>query len=225
MSSEASVGLQTVVRKGILFIIVGPAGAGKSTVCDRLIAEFPDSLQYSTSATSRVPRHGEIPGKSYDFMSREEFVKRKERGEFFEWEEIHGNLYGTPKESLLRGIETGKDLLLQKDIRGALNFKQHFPDNAVTVFMLPPSFADLNIRLQTRGTTDPAELKRRLATARSEYQALLDVHGSQGMVDYVVVNGDLEATYQQVRAVVIAERSRYLRTEKDSIRRFCEVAV
>jgi guanylate kinase len=158
-------------------------------------------------------------------MSREDFVERNKRGEFFEWEEIHGNLYGTPKESLLHGIEAGKDLLLQKDIRGALNFKQHFPDNAVTVFMLPPSFADLNMRLQSRGTTDPAELKRRLTTARSEYEALLEVHGAQGTVDYVVVNGDLETTYAQVRAIVVAERLRYLRTEKDSVKRFCEVVV
>lgn len=216
---------RSLVRKGILFVVIGPAGAGKSTVCDRLVTEFSDSLQYSTSATSRPPRPGEIHGKSYHFMSREEFVRRRDAGEFFEWEEIHGNLYGTPQESLLRGIETGKDLLLQKDIRGALNFKRHFPDNAVTLFMLPPSFADMNSRLKARGTNDPAEVSRRLATARSEYQTLLDVHGAQGAIDYIVVNGDLAETYAQVRAVVTAERLRYLRVDKDSVQQFCEVSI
>jgi guanylate kinase len=214
-----------LVRKGILFIIIGPAGSGKSTVCDRLVTEFPDSLQYSTSATSREPRPGEVPGKSYHFMTREEFFAKRERGEFFEWEETHGNLYGTLKENLIRGIDTGKDLLFQIDIRGALNFKRQFPENAVTVFMLPPSFADMNIRLKSRGTTDPSELMRRFATARSEYQALLDVHGVPGAIDYIVVNGDLDSTYSHVRAVVMAERLRYLRVEKDSVKQFCEVTV
>jgi guanylate kinase len=225
MSSETMSSGSSLVRKGILFVIVGPAGAGKSTVCDRLVAEFSDSLQYSTSATSRIPRPGEIAGKSYHFMSREEFVTRRDQGEFFEWEEIHGNLYGTPKDSLLQGVETGKDLLLQKDIRGALNFKRHFPDNTVALFMLPPSFSAMNSRLQARGTSDPAEVARRLATARSEYQALLDVHGTQGAIDYIVVNGDLDSTYAQVRAVVVAERTRYLRVDRDSVKHLCEVGI
>jgi guanylate kinase len=214
---------RSLVRKGILFVLIGPTGSGKSTFCERLVSEFPEGIQFSHSATSRPPRASETSGKTYIFMSREEFIARRERGEFFEWEEIHGNLYGTLQESLIRGIESGKDLLFQIDIRGALNFKRQFPENTVIVFLMPPSFDELNKRLQTRGTVDPLELQRRFSTARSEYQALLHLHGDVGMIDYLVVNRELESTYEQVRAIVLAERARYLRMDRSSVEQFCEV--
>jgi guanylate kinase len=94
---------RALIRKGILFIIVGPAGSGKSTVCERLVREFSETLTYSTSATTRPPRPNEKDGRSYHFMSREEFEARRENGDFFEWEENHGNLYGTLRENLIRG--------------------------------------------------------------------------------------------------------------------------
>jgi guanylate kinase len=214
-----------LIRKGILFVLIGPTGSGKSTFCERLVAEFPDSLQFSNSATSRPPRANEAGGKTYHFMSRDEFIARRERGEFFEWEEIHGNLYGTLQQSLIQGIESGKDLLFQIDIRGALNFKRQFPDNTVSVFLLPPSFDELQRRLRSRGTVEEVELKRRFETARSEYQSLLRLHGDARMIDYLVVNRELESTYEQVRAIVLAERARYLRINKDSAEQFCEVAL
>jgi len=212
-----------LVRKGILFILMGPTGSGKSTFCDRLVSEFPGALQYSVSATSRPPRATEASGSSYHFMSREEFILRRERGEFFEWEEIHGNLYGTLHDNLIKGIESGKDLVFQIDIRGALNFKRQFPDNAVTVFIVPPSFEELKERLEGRGTVDPQEQKRRFETARSEYQSLLRLHGDRSTIDYLVVNRDLDSTYDQVRSIVMAERARYLRIDKESVEQFCEV--
>ena len=212
-----------LVRKGILFVLMGPTGSGKSTFCDRLVAEFPEALRYSVSATSRPPRPNEATGSSYHFMSREEFLARRERGEFFEWEEIHGNLYGTLQDSLIKGIDSGKDLVFQIDIRGALNFKRQFPDNAVTIFIVPPSFEELKKRLEARGTVDPHEQKRRFDTAHSEYQSLLRLHGDRSTIDYLVVNRDLESTYDQVRAIVMAERARYLRIDKDSVEQFCEV--
>lgn len=218
-----AVNSRQIVRKGILFVVVGPAGSGKSTFCDRLIAELPEALQYSTSATSRPPRNNEVPGESYHFMSRDEFISKRDKGDFFEWEEIHGNFYGTLQESLLRGIETGKDLLFQIDIRGARNFKRQFPDNTVTIFIVPPSFTDLKARLKARGTTDTKELARRFATAQSEYDMLLQLHGNSGQLDYLVVNSELDKTYDQIRAIVLAERSRYLRMDKDSVQEFCEV--
>jgi len=215
---------RTLVRKGILFVLMGPTGSGKSTFCDRLVKEFPEALQYSTSATSRPPRANEASGKSYHFMSRDEFVARRERGEFFEWEEIHGNLYGTLQDSLIRGIESGKDVLFQIDIRGALNFKRQFPENTVTVFIVPPSFTELEKRLQARGTVDPGELQRRFSTAKNEYHELLRLHGDGSMIDYLVVNRELDSTYDQVRSIVLAERARYLRIDRNSVEQFCEVA-
>ena len=215
---------KSLIRKGILFILMGPTGSGKSTFCERLLSEFPDTLRYSTSATSRSPRANETGGRSYHFMSRDEFIARREQGEFFEWEEIHGNLYGTLQESLIRGIEEGKDILFQIDIRGAMKFKRQFPENAVTLFIVPPSFEELRARLTGRGTVDPGELQRRFATAKSEYQALLTLHGDGETIDYLVVNRELESTYNQVRAIILAERARYLRMDKESVQQFCEVA-
>ena len=212
-----------LVRKGILFILIGPAASGKSTLCERLVTEFPDNLQYSVSVTSRAPRAGEIPGKSYHFVSRDDFEARRERGEFFEWEETHGNLYGTLQSNLLDGISSGKDLLFQIDIRGAINYKRQFPDNVVTIFLLPPSFEAMRKRLCGRGAVDQQELTRRFDTARAEYAMLLKVYRDSGKFDYVVVNKDLDKTYDEVRAIVIAERARYLRIELESVKQFCEV--
>jgi guanylate kinase len=188
-----------------------------------LVAEFPDTLRYATSATTRSPRPNEQQGKSYHFMSREEFIERRERGEFFEWEETHGNLYGTLQETLLKGIESGRDLIFQIDIRGALNFKRQFPDHAVTIFTVPPSFAVLKERLHARGTVDSQELQRRFLTARDEYAKLLALHDQGSQIDYLVVNQDLDRTYQKVRAIVVAEQARYHRLDKDSVEQFCEV--
>ena len=214
-----------LVRKGILFVLIGPTGSGKSTFCDRLVKDLPDALMYSTSATSRPPRANEVDGKSYYFMTREDFLARRERGEFFEWEETHGNLYGTLQSSLIEGIESGKDLLFQIDIRGALNFKRQFPENAVTIFIVPPSFEELQSRLRGRGTVDIAELQRRFSTAQIEYQALMRLHGDIGKIDYLVVNQELDTTYDQIRSIVIAERARYHRMDKESVNQFCEVSL
>ena len=209
-------------RKGILFVLIGPSGSGKSTFCSRLVKDFED-LQYSTSVTSRPPRHGEVQGKSYHFVSREEFVARRERGEFFEWEETHGNLYGTLRETLQNGIDGGHDLLFQIDIRGALTMKTHFPDNTVSVFIIPPSFEELRERLVARGPVDAAELERRFGTARQEYEALLALRGEHGKIDYLLVNQDIEETYAEMKGIVMAERSRYLRMDGDSVAKFCKV--
>jgi guanylate kinase len=209
-------------RKGILFVLIGPSGSGKSTFCSRLVKDF-DDLHYSTSVTSRPPREGEVQGKSYHFVSREEFIARRERGEFFEWEETHGNLYGTLRATLQNGIDGGHDLLFQIDIRGALTMKKHFPDNTVSVFIIPPSFEALRERLVARGPVDPAELERRFATARQEYESLLSLRGEHGKVDYLLLNQDLEDTYDLMKGIVMAERSRYLRMDGDSVTKFCKV--
>ena len=214
---------RTLTRKGILFILIGPTGSGKTTLCSRLIEEFPSEIKYSISVTSRTPRAQEVQGKSYQFISRAEFEARRTQGEFFEWEEIHGNLYGTLKANLVNGIDSGRDLLFQIDVRGALNFKRAFPDNTVTIFLVPPSFAVLRYRIEGRGPIDPEELKRRFKTAREEYSALLRLAGNTNSIDYLIVNHDIERAYDQVRSVVMAERARYHRMDVASVERFCEI--
>ena len=214
---------RNLVRKGILFVLMGPTGSGKTTFCNRLLSEFSETLHYSVSATSRPIREGEVSGKSYHFLNRAEFLERAGAGEFFEWEETHGNLYGTLRSTLLDGINGGRDLLFQIDIRGALNFKRAFPNNTVTVFILPPSFTDLKGRLRNRGTVDREELAKRFGTAQQEYESLLGLSGDTGKVDYLVVNRDLQETYEQIRSVVISERARYHRMDLPSVRQFCEV--
>ncbi len=214
-----------LLRKGILFVLIGPTGSGKTTICARLTAEFSADLHYSVSVTSRAPRPQEVPGKSYHFMSRKEFEERRERGEFFEWEEIHGNLYGTLKANLITGIDAGKDLLFQIDVKGAVSFKHAFPDNTVAIFIVPPSFQALKERLFNRGTVDPQEVRRRFSTTRDEYTALLGLAGKPGPVDYLIVNHELDQAYEQIRAVVIAERSRFHRIDAGSVERMCELEV
>lgn len=204
-------------------MVIGPSGSGKSTLCSRLVREFESDLHYSISVTSRPPREGEVDGKSYHFVSREEFLARRDRGEFFEWEETHGNLYGTLRATLENGINSGHDLLFQIDIRGALTMKKNFPDNTVAVFIIPPSFEALRERLVGRSPVDSAELDRRFATARQEYETLRDLHGDKGSIDYLLLNSNLEDAYSQIRAVVVAERSRYSRMDKGSVLMFCQV--
>jgi guanylate kinase len=210
-------------RKGILFVVIGPSGSGKSTLCSRLVREFEQDLHYSISVTSRPPREGEIDGKSYHFVSREEFLARRDRGEFFEWEETHGNLYGTLRATLENGINSGHDLLFQIDIRGALTMKKHFPGNTVAAFIIPPSFGALRERLVGRSPVDPAELERRFATARQEYETLQGLHGDTSSIDYLLLNSNLEDAYNEIRAIVMAERSRYSRMDKKSVVQFCQV--
>lgn len=210
-------------RKGILFVMIGPSGSGKSTLCSRLVRDFEKSLRYSISVTSRPPREGEVDGRSYYFVSREEFIARRDRGEFFEWEETHGNLYGTLRASLENGIESGHDLLFQIDIRGAMTMKKNFPDNTVAVFIIPPSFESLRERLLTRGPVEQSELERRFRTARQEYETLQSLHADRDAIDYLVLNHSLEDAYTEVRAIVTAERSRFGRMEKGSVAHFCQV--
>lgn len=222
-----------IKRKGILFVMIGPSGSGKSTICGALVREFPNDLRYSISVTSRPPRPGEIDGVSYHFVSRQEFIEMRERGEFFEWEETHGNLYGTLRASLENGINAGHDLLFQIDIRGALTMKSNFPNNTVAVFLVPPSFEVLRERLVGRGGVDQSELERRLYTARQEYDALKALHidAAKGdgdrrdasKIDYLVVNNDIDQTYAAMRGIVLAERARFSRLHLGDIARICVV--
>ena len=183
-------------RKGILFVVSGPSGAGKGTVCKALREKRPD-LKLSVSATTRQPREGELEGVHYFFKTQEEFAAMRERGEFLEWAQVYGNCYGTPVSFVKKTLEDGADMLLEIDIQGALNVKKAFPD-AVTVFIVPPSLAILRKRLADRGTETEESLAIRCAAAEKEL-AFMDQY------DYFVVNGELQTAVDEVNAIMTAE--------------------
>jgi guanylate kinase len=184
-------------------ILSAPSGGGKTTIARRLLAARPD-IGYSVSATTRAPRAGEVNGEHYHFVSREEFERRRAAGEFAEWAEVHGNLYGTLRSEVDRVLATGRHVLMDIDVQGARQFADAFPES-VLVFVLPPSGEVLLQRLAGRSTESPAALALRLRNARDEIRAIADYH-------YVVVNDDLEKAIKYVASIIDAESKRRERT-------------
>ncbi len=208
-------------REGILFILCGPAGAGKTTISNYLVDNFPP-CSFSISVTSRLQRSGEIPGESYSFVSREEFNRKIDNGEFFEYEEVHGNFYGTLKSSVQDSLSNGVDLLLDIDIKGALTFKNQVPNNSVAIFIVPPSGAILKERLFARGSISSEELSRRLRTAEVEYETVNNLL-SQNKIDYFLVNDKLSDTCNLVSQILIAERMKLIRLNNSDINAICKI--
>lgn len=211
-----------IKREGVLFCFIGPSGGGKTTLVSRLLEDYTD-LSLSISATTRAPREGEVNGESYVFLSRSEFEKKIKAGEFFEWEEIHQQLYGSFRSTITSAIDGGRDLLLDIDIKGALTFKKHFPRNIVIVFVLPPDPETLVERITRRSGLGEEELARRLETARQEYLLLLDIAEVPGQVDYFVINDDLRHTYEHICKIVDAERTRLHRMDLQYLHELCRV--
>lgn len=189
----------SIERKGMLVVLSAPSGGGKSTVLKTLRAEDP-SLGYSVSATTRPPRGEEINGKDYHFITNEEFDRRVQRKEFYEWAFVHGNRYGTLRSVVDEELRRGHDVLLDIDVQGGLAIKKMRPD-AVLIFLLPPSLDVLEQRLRGRKTDNPADIELRLRNARKE---VCHVHD----YDFAVLNDDLRNAVAGVRAVVAAERQR-----------------
>jgi guanylate kinase len=185
--------------KPFLLVLSSPSGGGKSTLARRLVAARSD-LRYSVSATTRAPRGDERDGTAYHFLSRAEFDGRVAAGEFLEWAEYGGNRYGTLRAEVERGFALGRHVVLDIETNGAAQLRERF-DNAVHVFVLPPSAPVLVERLRGRGTEDDAALARRLAIASDEL-------GHVGRYDYVVVNDDLERAIGAVGAILDAESHR-----------------
>ena len=185
-------------HKGKLFIISGPSGAGKGTICKRLIDET--KVEISVSMTTRQPREGEVEGKSYYFTTKENFLKEVEADGFLEWAEVYGNYYGTPKAKVDEKLAAGIDVVLEIDIQGALNVKEVYPDG-IFIFILPPSMSELRKRITGRGSETEESLRLRLSQTLKEV-SYIDKY------DYCVVNGELEEAVARVKSIVIAEHSR-----------------
>jgi len=177
-------------------VLAGPSGGGKTTVCRRIVGSRPD-VRFSVSATTRAPRPGERDGADYRFLSRESFDALVEADGLLEWAEVHGERYGTPRETLSNASEGGSHLLLDIDVQGARQVREREP-GAVLVFLLPPTGDVLVERLRRRGSEDEEAVRRRLRTALSELEAVQEF-------DYVVVNDDLDVTVGAVQAILDAE--------------------
>lgn len=191
-----------------VFIISAPSGSGKSTLVSRLLSRDP-RLRFSVSYTTRRARGNEKPGESYVYITREEFQRRIEEGEFLEYAEVFGNFYGTHREVLEQARAEGKDLILDIDVKGARQLKERIPE-AVTIFILPPSRDILEQRLRARSEDSEAVIQRRLKDAAEELR-------NYKQYDYVLVNHQLEESTVTLSAIVQAERIRRTRVE-DQIR-------
>ncbi|KAA1033849.1 guanylate kinase [Pseudonocardia sp. EV170527-09] len=187
---------RTGPARGRLLVLAGPSGVGKSSVVAGLREALPELL-FSVSATTRPPRPGEVDGRDYYFVSREEFDALIERGELLEWAEVHGGLQrsGTPRVPVQQALDQGRPVLVEVDLQGARSVKRVVPE-AVTVFVAPPSMEELTRRLTDRGTDTPEQRERRLRTAIEEMDA-------QGEFDEVVVNDDLQAVIGRLVALAV----------------------
>jgi guanylate kinase len=194
-------------RRGILFILSAPSGAGKTTI-SRAALESIKGLQPSVSLTTRGPRENEADGLDYHFVSEEEFKRRLARNELAESARVFDASYGTPRAPLDSAIAAGRDILLDIDIQGARQIRANYPDDAVTIFVLPPSFSELEERLRGRGTEDEAAIGRRLKRAREEASAYPEY-------DYLIINAKVGDSIAQLEAIVNAERIRVERLREE----------
>ena len=200
------------MKRGLLFIVTAPSGAGKSTILDRLLEIFPD-MEYSISVTTRPPRPGEKDGVDYHFATREEFEARIGKEEFLEYATVYDNYYGTRKSFIEARLDAGKDIILDIDVQGAINVKnKRYP--AVYIYIIPPTMAELRKRLEGRKTDAREVIEKRLSKAAEETSFYREY-------DYVVVNDDLDRAVDAMRSIVLAEKHRPSRM-KEQIERFLE---
>jgi guanylate kinase len=185
--------------RGLLIVVSSPSGAGKTTLCRRLIEEFPQVI-FSVSYTTRPIRRGEEEGVDYHFVSGEKFDEMVKRGDFAEWAEVHGHRYGTTLSAVQAALDGGRHVLFDIDYQGGRQLKAQFEHEAVLIFVLPPSLEELERRLRKRATDEPTVIASRLAKAKEELK-------QYGIYQYLIVNDDLPRAYDRLRAIYLAAQS------------------
>ena len=183
------------MKRGTILVIVAPSGTGKSTLIEKLRQEVP-SLVWSTSYTTRPIREGEVDGKDYFFTTKEDFIQKRDRGEFVEWAQVHSNFYGTHKGFIDEGLASGKNMLFDVDVQGCDSFKDIYKDEAHIIFIEPPSVAELKKRLVARATDAIEVIQERLKNAEKELARAKDF-------DYNVLNDDFDKAYAQIKTIVL----------------------
>ncbi|MBQ2994832.1 MAG: guanylate kinase [Peptococcaceae bacterium] len=191
--------------RGVLLVLSGPSGTGKGTVCKVVRDSMGDRLAYSISATTRKPRVGEEHGREYFFFSKEEFEALRDQNGFLEWAQVYDNYYGTPRAFVEEVLASGRDCILEIDPQGALQVRKA-TDEAVLVFIAPPSLEELRARLTGRGTEALEEVEKRLGCAEAEL-------AYSNQYDYLIVNDEVEKAAEKMKAILMAERCRTNRTK------------
>ncbi len=188
-----------MVYTGSMLMVVAPSGTGKSSLVNALLEKDPD-IGLSVSFTTRAPRPGEVNGREYNFLTEQEFLKRKDAGDFLEWANVHGNYYGTSKSWIESQMKNGKDVILEIDWQGARQVQQLIPQ-AIWIFILPPSIQTLEDRLRKRAQDDEATIQKRVAAAKDELAHVAEAN-------YLVVNDNFEQALSDLNQVVLASRLR-----------------
>ena len=191
-----------ITRRGTLFVVSAPSGAGKTTLCREMRLRLHD-LAYSVSVTTRPPRPGEIDGTDFRFVTRSQFEDMVQQGQMAEWATVHTNLYGTPAAPMEAALRDGRDVLLDIDTQGAAQLRARYPD-AVLVFVVAPSMGELEQRLRERRSDSEREITRRLQRAREEVMLWK-------RYDYLIVNRDVKEAMEQLESIIQAERCRVAR--------------
>lgn len=177
-----------------LIVVSAPSGAGKTTLCHRVLRDFP-TVTLSVSSTTRQPRGQEKDGVEYHFLSKTEFETQIQAGQFAEWAQVHGNYYGTSRKVIDEAFAQGKSVLLDIDVQGAAQLKKAYPKNCYQIFIAPPSLEELELRLRSRGTEAEESIQKRLTNAKTEI-------AESKKFDIVIVNDSLDRAYQELKGIL-----------------------
>jgi guanylate kinase len=200
-------------KKGNLFVVSGPSGAGKGTII-REISKNDNDFKLSVSVTTRAPRNKEIEGVNYYFKTKEEFMDMIENDEFLEYAEVYDNFYGTPKKPVLEAVEKGETILLEIDIQGAIQVKKNYPEG-IFIFILPPTMAELKNRIIERGSETDETLKKRMLSAFHEISYM-------EKYDYFIINDVLEDSIKSFKSIIKAEKCRVMANVKNLLKTYEE---